>query len=421
MRTLRLRAALVTSAAAALMVCGVASGATLPIGYQLQLQVRADTGGTAFNLPNGSTFNSVSPSLNDAGNVAVKVNTIGAGTTQGLWFGGHGTGSAVYNSGNSNAILSDPYLNNNNIASFPISNVGPALDGVYLYTNSTGTTSRVTTGPLGATGWGNPQVNDNGIIGIRSKFSSPQTYTSYDPASNTFATHASETAADSSSPYSFLYTNWINNNRQIAGKVGLTTSTNPLEIRIFNANGSSTLIASADTSTGPTFFAFDNTVTLNNDGKVAFVARTTTASSSRRIFVGDGTTTTPYPAVAAANGFTSLDSFPAVINDAGQVVFRGNDNQATPRDSVFITDGTIVQRIAGVGDTLQTDTGPRIIGSLMGSPDINNLGEVAFGVQFTSATGGGNAIYVAYVPEPGTLALIAVGAGALLMRRRSRW
>ena len=49
---------------------------TLPINYQVQLQVRADTGGTAFNLPNGSTFNSVSPDLNNAGNVAVKVNTV---------------------------------------------------------------------------------------------------------------------------------------------------------------------------------------------------------------------------------------------------------------------------------------------------------------------------------------------------------
>ncbi len=41
-----------------------------------------------------------------------------------------------------------------------------------------------------------------------------------------------------------------------------------------------------------------------------------------------------------------------------------------------------------------TDTGPRVIGSLMGSLKLNNRGAVAFGVQFT---GGGNAIYVAYV------------------------
>ena len=55
---------------------------SLPIVYQIQLQVRADTGGTAFNLPNGSTFNSVTANLNDAGNVAVKVNTIALTTVR---------------------------------------------------------------------------------------------------------------------------------------------------------------------------------------------------------------------------------------------------------------------------------------------------------------------------------------------------
>ena len=96
-----------------------ASAQTLPISYQLQLQVRADTGGTAFNLPNGSTFNSVSATINDAGNVAVKVNTVGATTSPGLWFGGHGIGALVYNANDSAAILSDAFLNNNNQASFP--------------------------------------------------------------------------------------------------------------------------------------------------------------------------------------------------------------------------------------------------------------------------------------------------------------
>ena len=82
---------------AALVLTGLTQqlhGQTLPINYQVQLQVRADTGGTAFNLPNGSTFNSVSPGLNDLGKVAVKVNTVGLTTSPGLWFGGQGTGGA---------------------------------------------------------------------------------------------------------------------------------------------------------------------------------------------------------------------------------------------------------------------------------------------------------------------------------------
>jgi hypothetical protein len=143
----------------------------------------------------------------------------------------------------------------------------------------------------------------------------------------------------------------------------------------------------------------DNSISMNNLDQVAFTTRTSTAASTRRIVVADGTTTTMFPTVSAGAGFTSIDSFAPVINDSGLVAFRGNDNQGTPRDSVFITNGTTFQRIAGVNDTLMTDTGPRVVAFLMGGVSINNLGEVAFGVQFT---GGGNAIYVAYLTSTPT-------------------
>jgi hypothetical protein len=62
---------------------------------------------------------------------------------------------------------------------------------------------------------------------------------------------------------------------------------------------------------------------------------------------------------------------------------------------VFVSDGTTVQRIAGVGDVLMTDIGPREVGFLMGGVDINSSGAVSFGVQFSSGSGGGNAVFVA--------------------------
>ena len=64
--------------------------------------------------------------------------------------------------------------------------------------------------------------------------------------------------------------------------------------------------------------------------------------------------------------------------------------------------------------------GSRIVGSLMGAVDINNLGEVVFGVQFTSASGGGNAIYVAYVPEPAAASLIVMLLSTAGLRRQRR-
>jgi hypothetical protein len=376
-----------------------ASAQTLPLNYQIQLQVRAAGGGSAFNLPNGSTFNSVSASLNNSGNIAVRVNTVGATVSPGLFFGGRGTGSLVHNANDSAALFGDAFINNNNQVTFTrFSSTNAADDGVWLYNNATGTTARATNGPLGATSYTNPQINDLGIIGMRVRFNTPQALMSYNPTTNAFTNYATETSGDPNSPYSFIFAPAFNNNNRIAAQVNLTAqATTFKELRVWNPNGSSTLIASGDSSTGPMFYSFDNSISMNNNDQVAFTTRTGTTTSTRRIVVSNGTMTTLFPTVSAGAGFTSIDSFAPVMNDNGLVAFRGNDNQATPRDSVFVSDGTTVQRIAGVADVLMTDIGPREVGSLMGGVDINNSGAVSFGVQFSSGSGGGNAVFVAYV------------------------
>jgi len=368
---------------------------SLPIVYNVQLQVRADLGGSAFNLPNGSTFNSVTSNLNDAGNVAVKVNTIGLTVSPGLWFGGRGAGGLVYNANDNDALLSDPFVNQSNQVSFPrFASASAANDGLYLYDHATGVTTRVTGGPLGATSYTNPEINDNGLIGMRVKFSTPQALGTYNVATTAFVNYVTETSADPNSRYSFLYAPAFNNNDRLAAQANISTEAATYkELRVWNPNGTSTLVAAGDSNIGPVFFAMDNSISMNNLDQVAFTTRTSPAASTRRIVVGDGTTTTMFPTVSDGAGFTSIDFFPPSINDVGLVAFRGNDNQPTPRDSVFITNGVTFQRIAGVNDTLPTDVGPQVVAFLMGGVSLNNQGEVAFGVQFT---GGANAIYVAY-------------------------
>jgi hypothetical protein len=392
-----------------------AAAQTLPLNYTIQLQVRAATGGTAFNLPNGSSFNSVSPTINDAGNVAVKVNTVGTTTSPGIWFGGRGTGALVYNANDNAALISDPFINNNNQVSFPrFASTSASDDGLYVYNRATMATTRVTNGPLGATSYTNPHINDNGIIGMRVKFTTPQALMTYNIAANAFTNYVTENSGDPNSPYSFLYAPAFNNNNRLAAQANLTNQpTSFKQVRIWNADGSSTLVAQGDSSAGPVYYGFDNSMSMNNNDEVAFNTRTTAASSSRRIVVSNGTTTKLFPTVSDNAGFTSLDSFAPSVNDAGRVAFRGND--VNGRSSVFISDGTTVQRIAGVGDVLQTDIGPREVGSLMGNPRINNRGAVAFGLQFSAGSGGGNAIYVAY-PQLAPTAAVSrkthVSAGA---------
>jgi hypothetical protein len=342
------------------------------------MQVRAASGSSAFNLPNGSTFNSATASLNDSGRVAVRVSTVGGTVSPGLFFGGHGAGGIVYNANDNSAIFGDAFLNNNNQVSFTrAASTNASDDGVYVYNQSTGMTARATNGPLGATSYTNPQINDLGVIGMRVKFNTPQALFSYNTTNNVFTNYVTETGGDPNSPYSFIYAPSFNNLNRIAAQVNLTSQPSTFkELRIWNPDGTSVLIASGDSSAGPTFYAFDNSISLNNSGEVAFTTRTTTAASTRRIVVSDGMTTRLFPTVSSGAGFTSIDSFAPVINDNSLVAFRGNDNQATPRDSVFVTDGTTFQRIAGVGDVLMTDIGPREVGFLMGGVDINSFGAV---------------------------------------------
>ena len=380
------------------ILVGRASSPSLPISYQIQLQIRADPGGTAFNLPDGSTLTNVTPSLNNSGNVAVKVNGVGPTTSPGLWFGGHGAGSLVFNANDGAAILSDAFLNNMNKASFArTAGTNGADNGLYVFDSSIPATDHLTGGPPGATFYTNPRISDFDVIGMRIKFTGFQALATYDVFSDLFFNYQTETGGDPGSPYSFLYAPAFNVSERIAAEANLDGQPSTYkELRVWNADGSSILIASGDSVAGPVFFAMDNNISMNNENQVAFTTRTSAAASTRRIVVGDGTTTIVFPTVNDNVGFTGIDNFAPAINDQGLVAFRGDDGQATPRDSVFVTDGTTFQRIAGVDDTMMTDAGPRVIGSLIGGVSINNVGDVAFGVQFTSASGGGNAIYVAY-------------------------
>src|SRR5207237_403286 len=160
---------------------------------------------------------------------------IAATTAPGLWFGGHGAGGLVYNTNDNNAILSDPFLNTSNQVSFPRSaSTTAADDGLYVYNNATSATTHHAS-PLGATSYTNPQINDNGIIGSRVKFSTPQSLGGYNTATSTYTNYVQE-----GSTYSFLFAPWFNNNNKIAAEANLTAQASTYkEVRLWSADGSS--------------------------------------------------------------------------------------------------------------------------------------------------------------------------------------
>jgi hypothetical protein len=397
-----------------------ASAGLFPYTTQLQARASVGTGASTFNLPPGSAFSSATPDINNNRRVTFKALLNGATGEEAIWYGGVGAGSlgsggVVFNA-TSGGSLSDPTINNNNIVVFP--QTFSSANGIYKYDGNTNTSMLHTNGPLGASSWANPRMNDAGQVGTRVTFGSGQAYVSYDVNPASTAVHATDVAANSTSPYSFLSTSNFDNSRRIAGRVNVGPSfnnANPDEVRIFNQDGSSTLIAAdRDANAASPFFQFDNTQPgFNDNGWVAFISRTSTAAGSRSVFLSNGTQTITIATPGV--GLTSIDNFSPNVNNNNQVVFRATDLNGNI--SVFVGDGTTLQRVVGIGDPIQTDIGTFNINSLGGNPTINDLGDIAFGGGLGQ---GGNFIAVALVPEPGSLAIVGLSSVALLVRRRRR-
>ena len=396
----------------------VSEGGLYPYTTQLMARASVGSGASTFNLPSGSAFTSATPDINNNRRVTFKALLNGATGEESIWYGGVsagslGTGSIVFNA-SSGGSLSDPTINNNNQVVFP--QTFSSANGIYRYDGNTNTAALHTNGPLGASSWASPRMNDAGQVGTRVTFGSGQGYVSYDVNPSSTAVHATDVAANSTSPYSFLSTGNFDNSRRIAGRVNVGATfnnANPDEVRIFNPDGSSTLIArDRDGDATSPFFQFDNTQPgMNDNGWVAFIARTTTAAASRSVFLSNGTETITIATPGV--DVTSIDNFSPSVNNSNQVVFRATDLNGNI--SVFVGDGTILQRVIGVGQVIETDIGPFPINSLGGNPTINDLGDIAFGGGLGA---GGNFIAVAVVPEPATVGVAALAGASLLLRRR---
>jgi hypothetical protein len=340
--------------------------------------------------------------------------------------------------------LSDVSLNNGGQAVWAQSSgVNP---GIYRYNAATNTSSLYANGPGSTPGtavYTAPQINDAGQVGYRyqTATSAPRQFVSYDPATNTYATHAAEGTGNNA----FLFSPAFNNARQIAGKVLLATgpASDPNEIRLWNPNGSFQLIAQDNGALlASPYDRFFNSVGVNDVGQVAFIASLTAAAGGGQgVFLSDGLTTfTITTSLTSLVG--SIESFAPAVNNAGLVVFRARDDAG--KYALWAGGGTSsdpLRRIITEGDTVTTDQGLAVIGGLGGelpfggAPSLNEAGQIAFVASLLSATAPGvrlgNAVFVAspqtaaqVIPEPGTGALLALAAAlpplvAAMRRRRS--
>jgi hypothetical protein len=168
-----------------------------------------------------------------------------------------------------------------------------------------------------------------------------------------------------------------------------------------------------DANINSNFTGFDNSVAINDSNQVAFIA--TLVGGARSVVVGDGSSLATYVTTGPSSGLQSISFFHVDLNNAGLVAFRATPTGGT--EGIYVSDGTTLRRVVGIGDSVPSDIGPLTITSLSGNIDLNNNGDLAFGVILNSGAFGG--IYVATaVPEPGVALCLLGLAGGMLLRRR---
>ena len=389
-----------------------AGPAALPEYTSIELQARSNlpVNDAGWNLPPGSSFNSISASINASAQVAFRVQLVPdavdpAQFRPGVWSGGQAVGSLVWTGDIDASIDNEACINDAGDIAFTVSASGVG-NTLYLYDAVAGSAAAVNTLPVLPNSYGSPCVNANGDIGFQASFSSGRAYAAR--IGGTTSIYAYDAGVVPESDWTYLYTPSFNAQGTIAAKVATSADlSSAVEIRAFHADTSSTrLLANQATDAGSPYSKFDNSLALADDGTIAVVA--TRAADNRRVVLrSDGTTTTEIAAVDPGGTILELDSFAPAINVHGWVAFRARDAQG---QAIYLGDGETLLRVAGNGDVVQTDLGTAQLGQnvdtspvFAGRPSINANGDIAFvaGVypQGNNQIEWGSGVFVAHVDD----------------------
>lgn len=369
--------------------------AQAPAYGALELQARSNllVNDNGWNLPPGSSFNSITAAINADGWVSFPVQVVPvagqSGSSAGIWRGRHGAGAIVarhdplpggeVSVSAATAINADgqvAYIVNRDFSTYTIWRYDPVADA----------TAQVNLFPLTPAFISSIGLSNAGVVGFQGRFGVngrgfASTVPGAVPADSVI--HVADSEINPGSPYVFLYSPAMNNARVIAGKVNVGSTSNA-EIRLFAANGDSTLVA-RDRASDPAspFQGFDNGLSVNDAGQVA-VALTLADGGGRAVYRLQAGQEPVRIARVGEHGITAIEFFAPAINAAGLVAFRG---QSAAGQAVFVGDGSGAPvRAIGKGDAVATDLGPGRLGQhidnpnswpvFSGAPGINDHGDI---------------------------------------------
>lgn len=407
---------------AALLAClPAAASAALPEYGTFELEARTNllVNDEGYNLPPGSSFNSISADIDDSAMVAFRVQLVPDEKDPdqyrpGLWFGGHGTGGIVYTGPVDASIDNDVTISQPDGAGllyipFTLSTTGLG-NTLYVYALTPGFPGAATpfdTVPVVPNSYGYPRAGSGGAMSFQASYSSGRAYVTVVPndGSNDISLFVGDRGVTPTSPFTYLYTPSFNDRRDVAAKVAYSDDmTSSVEIRLFHDDGTAARILANDgLDPASPYSKFDNSLALDGNGTVAVVA--TRAADNRRVLLrSDGTTTVEIAAVDPEGTIRDIEVFAPAINDGGLVAFRAKDADG---QAIYVGDGVELRRVVGDGDMIGTDLGAAQIGQnnatdpiFSGKPSINSNGDIVFiaGVypEGDNQTEWGSGVFVAY-------------------------
>lgn len=367
--------------------------------YKVELLARTN-GHSVYNLPQYSSLNSVSPSLNEVGDVSFKINSVGEVIDQSVraavWFKSHDEikGRVVY-TGPNDKMMSDTQVTNDGEVIFSIYDEFKS-EGLFSYSQDSQNT-RLIFSDLKIYSMANPQSMGNETYIFRSTDSDNiRTYFEY--RNNNLALVLSEDHG-----YAFLfpprvnpYGQWIFKAR--LGDQGHITENSPDQIiklspqydMLGKKTYSSQIIAKdQDADITSSYLSFDNSPSISQNGHIVFVA---TMNTNKRaiIAVKDGQ---HYEIIREGEKqISQIELFSPKINDNGLVVFRAKDNQG--RRGIYIAHAFLpsvgIKKLFAEGDIVEADVGPTVIlqrenfPGFAGNVDLNNRNEIVFSAILAS-------------------------------------
>lgn len=385
---------------AALLCAGITAA---PLFAQVptysEFEIQASTSDILFNLPSGSSISSVTPRINALSQVAFKYL---APNTSSVWFGTASAGQTIHAVDTSIDfyLVSDPDLNTEGRVVW--AQDGPGAPAVW--SSLAGAPAAIyATGPLGTSFYGSPSINALGQVGYRAEFATGKAWASF--AAGAVAIHAAEQSIQPGTGISFLFTPFISNSRQIAGKMTRQTFDHE-EIRLVDPTGVSTLIAQTNNLDPQSIFdRFDNSVGVNASRQVSFT--TTLVGGDRAVYRADAPGLFTNIAREGVGDISDIEFFASVLNDNGLVAFRAFD--AAGKRAAFVGDGAELRKVAVEGTPIIGPTGQSLfIGRFIdsspafgGGVDINERGDIVFNAQLhDTITLRGAAIVVAFADAP---------------------